>query len=82
MKDDVKMEVKDGVKKMVRDAGKTLKGVAEEMGFATVSGLTNKFSRDDLKMGFVCEIAERCGYEVVLRAKDEDNRSIVLMGND
>ena len=77
--DELRMGSRDAVHKMANESGKSLTEIAEAIGFASVSGLTNKFGAKDMRVGFVCEIASLCGYELVLRAKDESKRSIVLM---
>ena len=77
---DLRMEIIEGVRKMMKESRKTMVEVADEMGYASVSGLTNKFAYRDMKIGIACEIAEVCGYEVVLRSKDRQLRDIVLVG--
>ncbi|MBO7677440.1 MAG: hypothetical protein J6S49_08000 [Erysipelotrichaceae bacterium] len=81
--EDLRMEMQDGIRKMISESGLSLTEIAEIMGFASVSGITNKFSRSDLKVGFVCELAGICGYEVVLRnVVEEEGRDIVLLRNE
>ena len=82
MKEEVKMEARDSLRKMVNECGYSLTEVAEALGFASVSGITNKFAAADVKVGFMCKVAEVCGYELVLRSKDGDMRNIVVIGND
>ena len=75
------MEMQDGIRKMISESGLSLTEIAEIMGFASVSGLTNKFGARDIRIGFMQEIAEICGYELVLRSKDEDKRNIVVIAD-
>ena len=81
MKDELVMDSRDAVRKMASESEMSLTKIAEVMGFASVSGLTNKFGARDMRIGFMQEIAEICGYEVVLRSKDGTKRDILIVGN-
>ena len=72
---------KDAVRLLCAISGKSMAEISRDMGLPMPTYLVNMVNRKSLKAEMLAEIAEVCGYEVMLVPKGtETENSIVIKG--
>lgn len=63
------MQLKDAVEKLLKDNNKTKSWLAESLGYALPTGVTNMLARGNVNLNTLCKICRLMDYEVTIQPK-------------